>query len=263
MSEEKVFRARSWDKSPFHMAMVDIIIPFHGEHSRVSKLLESILSSVRTNRYRINLVDDASPNSSFVANFKKTPGINVIRHGTQKGFGAAVNTALKETSKPVGKNGVIPYVLIIQSDVVVDGPTWLSRLGESLVGLKDRGIKMVSPLTDNPMTDDERLQSSKHTLREEDVAMSTGFLPFYCVLAHRELFNRVGPMKEYPLAGGEAEEFAYRMRSQGFRQAVCGQSWVHHEGRATLANFDDKPKMQEILRNSKQLFEADVKRFKN
>jgi GT2 family glycosyltransferase len=72
----------------------------------------------------------------------------------------------------------------------------------------------------------------------------------YCVIANRELFNRIGFLKEFPYAGTEAEEFAYRMRSKGFKQGVCGSSWVHHIGGATLKQYENDKKVNKILRNT-------------
>jgi GT2 family glycosyltransferase len=248
-------KARPYQNMPFHMKAVDIIVPFHGEHDRVAKLLESIFFTVRTNRYRVTLVDDASPNSVFHTQFSKVPGVYAIRNDKQIGFGASVNKAIAHTAAPIisakGQKILPPnYICIIQSDVVVESNTWLSKLGETLQELKDHGVKMVSPLTDNPVVNDDRLKAGKNELREDTVALSSGFLPMYCVLCHRELFKRIGKLKELPYAGGEAEEFAFRMKQNGFRQAVCGQSWVHHDGRATLSKYDNDKKVQEILRKA-------------
>ena len=48
-------------------------------------------------------------------------------------------------------------------------------------------------------------------LKKQDYVLNDGFLPMYCVLAHRQLFKTVGPLAEYPYAGTEAEEYAYRI----------------------------------------------------
>lgn len=256
-------KARPYQNMPFHMKSVDIIVPFYGEHDHVAKLLESIFYTVRTNRYRVILVDDASPNATFHKQFEKIPGVYTTRNEQQVGFGAAINKGLAEASRldtvRANKKGrkstpqplePIPYVCVLQSDVIVEGNTWLARLGETLLDLKNQGVKMVAPLTDNPVINDDRLKANKNELREEVVAISTGFLPMYCFLCHKELFKRIGKLKEFPYAGGEAEEFAFRMKMNGFRQAVVGQSWVHHEGRATLSQYDDDKKVQEILRKA-------------
>jgi glycosyltransferase involved in cell wall biosynthesis len=256
MDDDKViFRPRAMAPDPFYMAPVDIIIPFHGEHDKVSKLLESIFRTIHTNRYQISLVDDASPNVNFIKEFKKVPGVVGFRNDQQKGFGACINGALVRTKQP--------YVLIMHSDVVVEGNVWLARMGELLLAWKEHGYKMVSPLTDNPVVDDPMLAAVRRESTKESIPVRKGkFLPMYCALCHRELFRRVGPLKEYPYAGGEAEEFAGRMLSHGFRQAVCAESWVHHDGRATIQKFDNNTKAQEILQKVRPRIEQDINEWK-
>jgi GT2 family glycosyltransferase len=238
---EKIFKSRTLGETSTHyheqnnphgflFAPIDIIIPFHNEHNLVSRLIESIFNSVRTNRYQINLVDDGSDNESFINSLSKIPGVVSYRHEKQRGFGAAVNTAIQKTKQP--------YILILHSDVVVKGNTWLSKLGETYNNLRTKNIKMIGAMTDNPVVDDARMVSERET-PVKDFILGDGFLPMYCVLCRRELFQRVGLLKEYQYAGYEAEEFSLRMRKMGYKQAVCGSSWVHHDGRGTLRVYDE------------------------
>jgi len=253
MIDEKLFKSRPVKEAFYHpqvnprgfyMAPVDIIIPFHGEHGRVSRLVESIFSTVRTNRYQISLVDDGSPNENFVKEFKNIPGVVTFRSKEQKGFGSAVNLGLKNTKQP--------FVLILHSDVVVSGNTWLFNLGVSLNAMRDDAVRMVSPLTDNSLGD-ESLRGLKNKTSVDRVMPEGSFLPMYCVLCSRGLFSRVGELKEFPYyAGGEAEEFAVRMFSKGYRQGICGSSWVHHDGRGTLRNYDNNKRVQEELRKYRE-----------
>src|SRR5690606_27094381 len=237
---------------PFYRAAVDIIIPFHNEHNLVGELISSILRTVRTNRYQLTLVDDFSESDQFIHEIEawnkkasekeairaKMPEIVCIRHDKHKGFGAAVNTGLRNTKQS--------WVVVLQSDVLAEANTWLSSLGECMQRLKSQGVKMICPKTNNPVVNDPVFVGSRgdHT---EDVVLKEGFIPMYGFLCHRELFKRIGLLREYPYAGGEAEEFAARMRANGFQQAVCGSSWLHHEGSATLKNYAANKKVQEIL----------------
>lgn len=250
MENPKIFVNRKLENNPFYMAPVEIIIPFHGEQARVAKLMESIFATVHTNRYLISLVDDGSLNKSFIKDIdkKKLPGVRCFRTDENKGFGAAVNLALKTPWKQK-----ITWVLIIHSDVFVEENNWLSNLGETINLLKSQGVKMVSSMTNNSMLNSDLLTRRKSDI-QSDFILEEGYLPMYCALAHRELFNRVGLLKEFPYAGTEAEEFAIRMKSKGYKQAVCGTSWVNHTGGATLANFKENTKVQEILRKAKEEF---------
>src|SRR4051812_8868613 len=115
---DKVFVKRHLERQPFHMAAVEIIIPFHGQHQRVAKLMEQIFTTVTNNRYQITLVDDGSPLPSEGPTFLQTiekaklPGVVCMRLDGHKGFGAAVNHVLRNP-----KHAWIPWVLIMHSDV--------------------------------------------------------------------------------------------------------------------------------------------------
>jgi glycosyltransferase involved in cell wall biosynthesis len=213
------------------MAPVDIILPFHGEHDKVGRLIESIFQTIHSNRYQISLVDDASDNVSFIKEFKKVPGVVGFRNEEQKGFGASINLALRNTKQP--------YVLILHSDVVVSGTNWLSNLGNSFNSLRARNnaVKMIAPTTNNPCGNDA-LRGEKGQERSDFVLGEGSFCRFIVPQCRRGLFHKLGLFKEYKYAGGEAEEFAARMNANGFIQGVSGTSWVQHEGRGTLRNYD-------------------------
>lgn len=251
---DKMFINRKIENNPFFMAQVEIIIPFHGEQAHVSRLIDSIFKTVHTNRYLITLVDDGSINSTFVKEFDKTPGVRCLRQ-ENKGFGSAVNLALQ--TPYFNKN--ITWVCIMQSDVFAENNNWLSNMGNTINLMKSQGVKMVSPLTNNPMVDSPILIGEKGEQRKDHI-LTEGFLPMYCALAHRELFSRVGLLKEYPYAGLEAEEYALRMNSMGFKQVVCGTSWINHIGGATLANFSKNTKVQQILQKTREEYDLNLKK---
>lgn len=256
MENPKIFVNCKIENNPFYMAPIEIIVPFHGEQARVAKLMESMFATLHTNRYLISLVDDGSINSSFIKDIdrKKIPGVRCFRTDENKGFGAAVNLALKT---PWNKS--VTWVAIMHSDVFAEENNWLSNMGETINLLKSSGVKMISPMTNNPMVDFSFLTGKKNEIRP-DFVLDEGYLPMYCVLAHRELFNKVGLLKEYRYAGTEAEEFAYRMKKLGYKQAVCGKSWINHSGGSTLSNFSQNMKVQEILRKNKEEFISSVQK---
>lgn len=240
---------RNFEPSPFHMASVEIIIPFHNEHAYVTKLIQNIFTTVHKNRYLITLVDDGSINESFVKDIekKKIPGTRCLQQ-KHKGFGAAINYALKN---PYVNN--TNYVCIMHSDVLVEDAHWLNNLGTCLLALKNQNIKMVSALSDNPGSDFDFLRSDKGKI-QDDYILTDKYLPMYCVLANRQLFNKVGLFAEYPYAGIEAEDFALRMRKMNYKQAACGSSWVSHIGSLTLNQFKENRQAQEILKKNREQF---------
>lgn len=221
----KEHTARPVQFKGFH-SQVDIIIPFHGNYDGVAKLIESIFRYTHSGPYRVCLVDDASPNTDFLDDLTKVPNLKCLRTNNQKGFGGAMQVGYEQTDSP--------YCVFLQSDVLVEDVGWLRAMGDSLIALKDKGVKMVAPRTNNCMNGDERQQAEKGTTTE-DIILTDSNLSLYAFMCHRELFPRIGGfIKNYPFGWFEDEELSHRMRKFSYKQAICGKSWVHHEGGVTI-----------------------------
>lgn len=236
------------ETDPVSISPVEIIIPFHGQTHCVTKLIDGIFKTVRDIKYMITLVDDGSANTGFLSSLVKAnvPGLRGIKNFKHSGFGYSVNQALRN---PFSRE--IPWVVIMHSDVEVEQPTWLYNLNKTINAMKENGVKMVTAMTDNPTNDLLRLKKDKNEVLENFILDEDEFIPMYCCIAHRELFNRIGPLYECPYAGSEVQEFALRMRKQGFFQGVSGESWVHHEGGKTLDGFIANEKAQEAMENAR------------
>lgn len=249
MSEEKkiIKKAKlSWGQ--FMGVPVDIVIPFHGQYNKVTKLIESIWTATKSNPYKVFLVDDASPNPSFSKELDKLENLTILRSDVRLGFGEALQMGYK-----AGNN---PYVVFLHSDCIVEEPNWLVELGRTLLNLKCQNVRLVSAKTNNPGPVGPTVLKSDKKHKSEDVVLEEGFLPLYCAMAHRELFSRVGFIKNYPIAGYEDEEFAYRMKFYGFRQGVSGRSWIRHEGGATLKSVSN---LEEIMEKNREKCIQDLK----
>lgn len=195
---------------------VEIIIPFYNKHAQVITLIESIFQSVNT-PYFITLLDDGSENFEFISQFNesKISNIRCMRHDAPEGFGAAVNSCL---ANPLRNTS---WVVLMRSNAIVEGQ-WLKELGICIQNMKNAGIKMISPFSDSG---EGNLPISKKLDKRDDLILKENqFLPLHCAISHRELFKKVGFLKEN---GDEAQEFCGRMRKHGFSQALCGKSWIH------------------------------------
>lgn len=247
---------------------VDIIIPFHGQYERVSLLIESIFRFTRSNYYRICIVDDASPNAEFIETIKANATknaqkrraenvIQTIRLDEQRGFAGAMKAGFDATTNP--------YVCFINSDCQIEDVNWLRSMGECLLSLKEMDVRMVSPTTNNVV--------GNHSFQIGDKSLRVGgpyilkdpeFLSMYCFLCHRELFNRCrGFIKEYPYGFYEDKEFAARMRHYGFKQAVCRESWIRHEGQVTVKSlWRQKPELRDVMeKENLERCNADMKKL--
>jgi GT2 family glycosyltransferase len=248
----KTFVSRTIARLPFPQR-VDIVIPFHGQYEKVTRLVESIFRYTKSNVYTIILVDDCSPNEVFLNNLSKVPGVVTVRTEKQLGFGGALqagfhkseelNQARIKANKPRH-----PFMVFMHSDCIVEDINWLRSMGEVMLELKDQGVRMVSPHTDNPMGGDPR-QKGEKGVHTENVILEGTHLSLYCFLCHRGLFKAInGFIKNYPFGFFEDEELAYRMRKYGFKQAIVGNSWIKHWGQSTIRElWRDKNETRKIM----------------
>jgi len=242
----------------FNSEPVDIIIPFHGAYRHTSKLIETILFVTRSNPYQICLVDDCSPNEKYIEQLKKAPQTVVYRTPNHLGFAGALQFGFERTEQP--------WVIFMHSDCVVSDAGWMIELGRSLLHWHHQGIpvRMVSARSNNPGGGPKELRtvSKSHT---KDVVVEEGHLPLYCAMCHRTLFQQIGGfIKNYPLAFYEDEELAYRMKKHGFKQGICGKSWVQHEGGKTIEYVCKRnPKAKEIMEGNRERCVLDMSIVKN
>jgi GT2 family glycosyltransferase len=261
----------SHNGSLFADQFVDIIIPFHGCYDKVAKLITSLLYQTRSNQFRICLVDDCSPNDDFIVDaFSQVPNLKQIRNKERKGFGASLEIGAKALDKE--PSGVFPWLVFMHSDCVIEESKWLINMGQSMLELKKQGIKMIGNLTNNPVIEDERFICSRRDFKERklegqgtDIILENDdYLPMHCVMCHRDLFRHVGGfVKHYPMKGYEDREFASRMRFYGYKQAICGSSWIHHDGSATLNWMRSQNiKVDKQLELNKNLWTKDTENFR-
>lgn len=220
-------------RSNFSTAEVDILIPFHGQYTKVRNLVESILLHTLECKYLITLIDDGSPNKNFVNEIVKHARVYTIQLPEQVGFAAALNVGIDKTKHP--------WITVLHSDCLIKQKNWLRHLGESMLTLRDQNVKFVHARTDNPTMENVYLPSSAMTDKYKDVVVADPEpLPMICALFHRELTKRIGTLKEYPLAGYENVEFFHRMAKHKYKQAVSGKAWVSHEGGGTINQLSGK-----------------------
>lgn len=238
------------------IASVDIIIPFHGQYERVTKLIESIYRLTRSNYFTLCLVDDCSPNADYLGivrtNITKTStqrhnpnSFLAIRNEEWKGFGASCQAGWKQTESP--------YVCFLNSDCLIEDSNWLRAMGEALLKLKPQGVRLVSAMTNNSVGGHPAQREEKDVRSVDHVILGKGeHLTLYAFMCHRQLFERCGGfIRSYPYGGYEDQEFAARMQHYNFKQAVCRNAWIHHEGECTFRSImkNNPPLVAEIEHN--------------
>jgi len=271
MGKSKVFNFVD-DHPLFSDQYVDVVIPFYGQYEKVASLVTSLIHHTMTPHFRICLVDDASPNQDFIQyGFGQIPNLLEVRNDEQIGFGACIQKGIEALDKVRRKNQpIFKWVVIMHSDCLIKEPRWLLNLGQSMMKLKDQGIKMVAPLTNNPTVDNFKMKSSASLIPDEETDFADivldeedEYLPLYCAMCHRELFNRIGHIKHYPFAGYENAEFAKRMRAYGFSQAISVKSFIYHEGDCTMKYMRRKrpDTTEQITKGNKILYLKDIQKY--
>ena len=239
MAKRKTFTARPMNDVSEFMAPVDIIIPFHGQYNKVTSLIESIYSKTRSNYIQIYLIDDCSPNAEFVETITSNISKTSNNRGIENNFHAYRSTdrvGFAGAMKKAFDKGESPYVCFLNSDCIIEDPRWLQTMGEALMQHRDKGVRMVAPVTNNAVGGDSAQEGLKYERENELVVLEKeSHLSLYCVMCHRQLFDKCGGFfKDYPYGYYEDEEFAGRMNHHGFKQAVCRNAWIYHEGMATV-----------------------------
>lgn len=234
---------------------VDIIIPFHGRYELVSRCLGSIFSCTPNQEYNIYLVDDCSPNKEYLSRLSSiNHRIKPIRLDKHSGFGTAL---AKGFVAGKGEN-----VIFMHSDVYVDNINWLANMQRAYGKLKSERVKLVCARTNSVGTSNSVNEKMIGSPTDEtgDV-ISESPLPLQCALCHRELFYRIGGfIKSYPYAWYEDEELFYRMRYYGFKQAIVGNSFVWHDGGATINDLYIGD-IKETMDNNRNLCLGDIRPF--
>lgn len=252
---------------PFSMSRVDIIIPFHSQYEKVSRLIRSILLSVKSNPYQITLVDDCSENKSFGEEIKREfakdtpagykPQLQYIRSEEQVGFAGALKLGFDATEQP--------WVLFMHSDCLVEDPNFMMDMGQSLLNWKREGkpVKMVSARSNNPC-DLEAAKADRMNKGDKDIILGGETLPLFCAMCNRDLFQHIGGfLKPYPYAWYEDEELAHRMRSRGLLQGISTRAWIHHAGGSTIKYlWESKPNTKDEMERNRERCLADVRRLR-
>ena len=224
---------------PTEAGLVSIVIPVHGQWDLTRRCLESIRRHT-PEPFEIIVVDDASPDDTAERLSRESDVLTVtVEHNL--GFPGAVNRGLVATSGE--------FVCILNNDTEVT-PGWLS---EMLAALEMPGTAMVGPRSNRisglqgvPDTPPLRRQRQAHHWASEwarsrrGVSWRVNRLVGFCLVARRELFERLGGLDEgFGRGNFEDDELSDRILAAGGDLRVVDGSVVLHHGSATFASLDE------------------------
>ena len=237
---------------------VDILIPYHAQYAHVRNLVLSIIQHTLVDSfssYRITLVDDFSKNINFFDEISKYDYLDAIRLSEHRGFGAAVNAGITHTKKP--------YIALLNSDCLIKEANWLIELWNAYLRLsKSDNVRLVSSCMNNAVNG-SKLQQQDCVGRDTKDRIVSSPLSLVCCFFPRKLIDRIGYFKEYSFGYYEDEEFFFRMKKFGYKQAVTGKSWVYHEGGLTTNYLWNKnPEIKKVmLEDNRNKCMIDVRRL--
>jgi GT2 family glycosyltransferase len=220
--------------------------------------LESVLANTDYPRFELIVVDNGSGLDllSYLDQLKKRfPFVRVMRNETNRGFAAANNQGL---AMATGDR----FVLLNNDTIVPQG--WLSRL---IRHLDDPQVGAVGPVT-NRTGNEAQIETCYRTYaeferfaREYTRAHAGGrfeipMLIMFCLAMRRETHERVGPLDElYHIGMFEDDDYAVRLRSQGYRLVCAEDVFVHHFGGASLGGLLPSEQLQELLKANRDRFQ--------
>ena len=77
-------------------ALLSVVIPIYNEASSLSNLLTELIPYCRTRNWKLILVNDGSNDNTSVIlkEYEESPGVNILRHKLNRGYGGALKTGL-------------------------------------------------------------------------------------------------------------------------------------------------------------------------
>jgi glycosyltransferase involved in cell wall biosynthesis/predicted Zn-dependent protease len=226
--------------APVGDELASIVILCHNELEYTRLCMESVLARTRA-PYELVLVDNASTDGTpaYMDELRSRPGperVIVLRNEENKGFPAGCNQGLAASRGE--------YVVFLNNDTVVTAG-WLDGLVQwslsdwprvGLVGAVTNASR--APQQVEPGYADLSGLPAFAARRQRDFAgksLAVERLTGFCLLARRELLDRVGGFDEgYGLGFFDDDDLSVRALKAGYRLLVAQDVFVHHFGSRTF-----------------------------
>ncbi|MEA2870009.1 MAG: hypothetical protein QOE39_4724, partial [Bradyrhizobium sp.] len=237
-------------------ASVTVIAPVYADYHATKGCLESLLAQLeRTGRYRVIIVNDASPDpliQEMLDGLAHMEHVRVLTNVRNMGFVGAVNRALQEVTSG--------DVVLLNADTIVPA-AFIERLSKAAWSSPDIGT--VTPLSNNgeftsfpvpnrsnSMGDSVQVARTDHIAAEVnagiivDIPNGIGF----CLYITRPCLDAVGLLSEGYYRGYlEDVDFCLRARMHGFRNVCAASVFVGHAGSRSFG----EQKRSLVVRNLK------------
>lgn len=256
------------------VACVDVIVPVYSGLDDTRRCIESVLASLCLTRYRLVIINDASPEPAITDWLRhvqrQDARVELIENAQNLGFVASVNRGMALSQD----NDVV----LLNSDTEVAND-WLDRLRNSAYG--HGRVGSVTPFSNNAticsyprFCQDNRLPSIGTKALDilfadcnagevVDVPTGVGF----CMYIRRDCLQEVGlfDVENFGKGYGEENDFCVRAANGGWRNLHALDVFVHHRGGVSFGESKGARELaaMETLRRLHPSYDPAVQRFLN
>lgn len=217
-----------------------VCVPVYNGFDSVGRCLDALASARVTAPLRTLLINDASPDERIrplLDRYALAHADTQVRHNAiNRGFTWNVNQAF------IAARADEPLCLLNSDTLVTDG--WLDAMLECLAD--DAAIGTITPFSNNaticsfpdftrawPIPEHAERERIARALRQSPAAaidLPTGV--GFCMLIAAACRAKVGPfdVESFPRGYGEENDFCMRAAVAGFRNVLCPNAYVAHEG---------------------------------
>jgi GT2 family glycosyltransferase len=219
-----------------------IVIPVFNGFDATERCLKSLVTTRIAAKHRLVVINDASsdprvaPMLDAHSRAFPTRPIEVRHNAINRGFTWNVNQGIAALQSD-------EHLLLLNSDTLVT-TGWLDEM--ILTAKSDKRIGTVTPFSNNAticslpdfsrewpvpkVSERERIAKAliAHRVSPIDIPTAIGF----CMLITRDCLNAVGKfdIENFPRGYGEENDFCRRAEAKKFRNALCPNAYVAHEG---------------------------------
>jgi len=134
--------------------LLTVIVPFYNEEQSIPEVIPPLVDFCRSHHWKLLFVDDGSTDGTprLLGGYANTPGVRVVRHKLNRGYGGALKTGILESDTlytvtvdgdgqhdPLDVEKIFAFALERDADMVVgrrDRPnniSWYRELGKSII----------------------------------------------------------------------------------------------------------------------------------
>ncbi|SFS60811.1 glycosyltransferase family 2 protein [Marininema halotolerans] len=236
---------------------ISIVIPIHGQLHYTKQCLAAIHRFTKL-PYEVILVDNGSAKKTAqfvtIQDHRMGERVRGLRNDVNRGFAASMNQGMRQAKGD--------YLVLLNNDTL---PSY--RWAEQLLApfRQDPSVGMTGPVSNRVIPEQKikvsitRRKAIHRFCRRFNQANPARWreskrLSGFCLALPRRVWQRVGEWDEcFGLGTYEDDDYSYRIRKEGLRLIVAGDTYVHHFGSRSFRKRGSK-EFYKILGQNRRYF---------